>query len=279
MLPFGLKIMGTTLLDTIFNEIRSVIISAKYSPQDLAIYDNGRKYPNLIVTNINTSIGSVMLPVMSKEQDDRESIKTTMRKSIEVSCFLVSPMLLGFIACSRRFVSVVLTSKWNGCIPYICITCVMCLFYPIHTINIQALNSIGQSGKTLRLEVVKKLLNIGILLLTMPFGVIWIAIGAMIVSLVSTYINSIYSKKYFDYSFMNQLLDMLPSIILSSVMATCVFVFDYTVHLNEIIMLLGDIILGISIYLMSACITHNHAFAVLAGKVRMVYKMIKEKRK
>ncbi len=277
LLPFGLKVMGTTLLDTIFNEIRSVIISAKYSPQDLAMYDNGRKYPNLIVTNVNTSIGSVMFPVMSKEQDNRDRIKMTMKRSIEVSCFLVAPMLLGFMACAHRFVSVILTSKWNSCVPYIWITCVMCLFYPIHTINIQALNAIGQSGKTLRLEVIKKVLNIIILLATMQFGVVWIALGAMIVSLASTYINAMFSKEYFGYSFLNQLIDMAPSLLLSVVMAGCVFLFDCKINLNEVLMLFLDILLGIGVYLVGACVFHNKALYILIGKIKPILALVKRR--
>lgn len=270
LLPFGIKIMGATLLDTLFNELRSVIISAGYSTTDLALYENGRKYPNLLVTNINTSIGSVMFPVMAREQDDRKRIKCTMKTSIKLSCFLLSPLLLGLFACAHRFVTVVLTSKWDGCVPYIWITCVMCLFYPIHTINLQALNAVGESGKNLRLEIVKKILNITVLFLTMTFGVIWIAVGAMAVSLISTYINAVFSKKLFDYSFREQMKDIFPSLALATIMALAVMLFDTYVKLDNVLLLLLDVILGSGIYIIGAIVLKIDALKMLTEKIAII---------
>lgn len=270
MLPYGLKLMGATVLDTLFNEIRSIIISTRYSNVDLAMYDNGRKYPNLIVTNINTSISSVMFPVMSRKQDNKSSIKETMKKSIKVSTFILAPMLLGFFACAPRFVEVVLTSKWIPCVPYLRMTCIMCLFYPIHTINIQALNAVGESGKTLKLEIIKKTINIIVLLITMFLGVLWIAIGALIISLLSTYINSAYSGKVFDYSFLSQIRDIVPFLALSSLMASVVILFDQSIHLNGVMMLGLEILIGIFIYLVGSKLMRFDVMRLLMDKIKPI---------
>ena len=268
LLPYGLKLMGATVLDTLFNEIRSIIISTKYSNVDLAMYDNGRKYPNLIVTNINSSISSVMFPVMSKKQDNKQSIKTTMSKSIKVSTFILAPLLLGFFACAPRFVDVVLTSKWSPCVPYLRMTCIMCLFYPIHTINIQALNAVGDSGKTLKLEIIKKTINIIVLLITMFYGVFWIAIGALSISLLSTYINSAYSGKVFGYSFLSQLKDIVPFLALSSLMAVIVVIIDQSLNMNGIIVLAIEVLLGGIFYIIGSHLLKFDAMTLLVEKIK-----------
>lgn len=265
---FGVKILGAALLDTAFNELRSIIISARYSTTDLALYDNGRKYPNLIVTNINTSISSVIFPVMSRQQDDKNSIKNMMKKSVKMSTFTIAPLLFGLMAVAERFVEVILTEKWNGCIPYIYITCIMCVFYPIHTINIQALNAVGESAKTLKLEVVKKVLNILILLISMSYGVIGIAVGGMLVSLISTYINAIYSKKMFNYSFVQQIRDILPVIVLSLGMTIIVKIFDRLLVLNSFLMLCLDIIVGGTVYVAGAYIMKLESLEILRSKIK-----------
>ncbi len=268
MLPFGLKMMAVSVIDTAFNEIRSVVISAKYSTVDLAVYENGRKFPNLLVTNVNTSIGSVIFPLMSKAQDDIAAVKDLMRRAIRLSTFLLAPLLIGFLVVSDRFVDAVLTAKWSECVPYIQITCIMCLFYPIHTINTQALNAVGHSGKTLKLEIVKKILNILILLISLSFGVIGIALGAMMVSLLSTWINAFYSRAMFRYSCWSQLGDIFPSLAMATVMAGAVYLLDRALTVNSWLALLLDVAVGIAIYVLACVVTKNREFAFLLQRMK-----------
>ncbi len=271
LLPFGVKMMGSVVLDTVFQEIRSLIISLKYSTVDLALYDNGKKYPNLIVVNINSSIQSVLFPVMSKQQDSRENIKSIMKKSIRMSTFCIAPLMIGLFACGYRFVDVLLTNKWIDSVPYLRMMCIMCMFYPIHTVNIQALNAIGESGLTLRLEIVKKIINISVLIVTMFFGVFWIAIGAMAVSLLSTYINAAYGKRMFKYSFLEQIKDIVPFLLLSIIMAIVVLVFDYFVSLNGIFMLVMEVLIGGAIYILGAWILRFKELSIVLEKIKLIF--------
>lgn len=252
MMPFATKLMGATLLDAFFNEIRSIIIFTKYSSADLSMYENGRKYPNLIVININTSIGSVLFPAMSKYQSDPNQISVLMKRSIRASAFILAPLLCGLLAVAPRFVSTVLTDKWLPCVPYIQLTCIMCIFYPIHTINIQAMNAIGQSGKVLKLEIIKKVLNVLVLLYSMNYGVFGIMLGSLLISLLSTWINAFYSKRYFNYSFGKQIRDIAPSVCMALVMAIFVAIFDRTLTINGWVLLVLDVLLGAAIYI-AAC--------------------------
>jgi O-antigen/teichoic acid export membrane protein len=240
--------MGATLLDSFFNEIRSVIIFTKYSSADLSMYENGKKYPNLIITNINTAISTVLFPAMSNVQSDDKRLREFIKKSIKFSTFILAPLLCGLWAVAPRFASVLLTDKWLPSVPYIQITCCMCIFYPIHTINIQAMNATGKSGKTLRIEIIKKTINIIVLLATMHFGVRGIAIGSLIISLLSTWINAFYSKQFFDYSFGRQMIDIAPFLLISVIMAAVVRTCDIVLGANNWTTLGADVLIGFVVY-------------------------------
>lgn len=84
LLSFGWKMLVSSLLETVYTNIRSLIIGKMYSSSDLAFYNQGDKLPNVIVNNINTSIDSVLLPTLSKEQDDKERVKNMTRRAIKV---------------------------------------------------------------------------------------------------------------------------------------------------------------------------------------------------
>lgn len=113
LLGFGWKMLASGLLDTVYNNLRNLLIGKIYSSSDLAFYNQGDKFPKVIVTNINTSIDSVLLPAMSNEQDSRDKVKSMTRRSIMVSCYIMAPLMIGLACCAENIVLLVLTE--NGC--------------------------------------------------------------------------------------------------------------------------------------------------------------------
>lgn len=171
LLGFGWKMLCSALLDTIYNNIRSLLIGKVYSSADLAYYNEGKKFPNLIVTNINSSINSVLLPAMSREQDDKDRVKNMTRRSIMVSCYIMAPLMIGLACCASNIVVVVLTEKWLPCVFFLQIFCITYMFYPIHTANLNAIKAMGRSDLFLKLEIWKKVIGLILLLATLFISV------------------------------------------------------------------------------------------------------------
>ena len=195
LLGFGWKLLCSALLDTIYNNLRSLIIGKVYSSADLAYYNEGKKFPNLIVTNINTSIDSVLLPAMAKEQDDKDRVKNMTRRSIMVSCYIMAPLMIGLACCASNIVTIVLTEKWLPCVFFLQIFCITYMFYPIHTANLNAIKAMGRSDLFLKLEVWKKVIGMIFLLSTMFISVEAMAYSLLISTLTSMIINSWPKKK------------------------------------------------------------------------------------
>jgi len=185
LLSFGWKLLASSLLDTVYNNLRNMIIGKLYTPADLAFYNQGDKFPKLIVTNINTSIDSVLLPTMSNEQDNPVRVKEMTRRAIKTSTYIMAPLMIGLAFCAEPIVRLVLTDKWLPCVPYLRIFCVTYLFWPIHTANLNAINSMGRSDLFLKLEILKKIIGMILLLSTMWFGVMAMAYSLLISSFTS----------------------------------------------------------------------------------------------
>lgn len=94
---------------------------------------------------VNTSIQSVMLPVLSEAQDEPERMKELLRRTLMVSCFIVFPVMAGMAAVAQPLVHILLTDKWLGCVPFLQICCIDFAFYPVHSSNLQAINAQGRS--------------------------------------------------------------------------------------------------------------------------------------
>lgn len=154
LISYGWKLFASAMLDTIYTNLRQLIIGKMYTEADLAFYNQGKQFPNLIVANINTSIDSVLLPVLSLEQDDTKRVKEMTRRSIKISTYIMAPLMMGLAFTATSVVNLVLTDKWLLCVPYLKIFCITFMFYPIHTANLNAIKAMGRSDLFLKLKFV-----------------------------------------------------------------------------------------------------------------------------
>lgn len=248
LFSYGWKLLCSSLIDTLYNNIYDLVIGKKYTTSDLAFYNRGKQFPNLIVANVNGSISTVLLPVMSKEQDNPAIIKEMTRKAITVSSFIMLPMMIGLAAIAKPLVSLILTDKWLECVPFLQMLSFSYALWPIHTANLQAINAIGRSDIFLKLEIIKKIIGILILVVTIPMGLYAMAFGQIFNSLVSTFINSYPNKKLLNYSYLEQIKDILPMLIISVVMGVIISLFS-VLNLGNFLTITLQVIFGVLIYL------------------------------
>ena len=245
---YGSKLLASSLIDTIYMNLRNLVIGKIYTPEVLGIYNRGEQFPQVIVNNINGSIQSVMLPTLSSEQDNKEKMKTIVRRSIVTSSFIIFPALVGLAAIAEPVVRILLTDKWLHCVPFLQIFCFIYALMPIHTANLQAINAIGRSDIFLKLEIYKKVIGIIILIITIPYGAYAIALGSLAGSIISSFINAYPNLKLINYSYKEQLQDIIPSLVISIIMGVIVYSIKL-VHMNILLTLIIQIIVGISVYI------------------------------
>ena len=150
-----------------------------------------------------------------------------------MSSFFIFPMMTGLAVIAEPLILVLLTEKWLPAVIYVQVYCAVYSIMPIHTANLLAIKALGHSGTILKLEIIKKTIDVIVLVITVPFGVFVIALGELLTGLISTVINAYPNKKYLDYSIKEQWIDILPSILLSLFMGVVVYLLKY--NLNKFI--------------------------------------------
>lgn len=276
LLSFGWKILCSSLIDTVYNNVRSLIIGKMYSSADLAYYNQGDKFPKLIVTNINTSIDSVLLPAMSSVQDSKDRVKNMTRRAIKTSTYIMAPLMMGLAFCAEPIVTLILTEKWLPCVPFLRIFCVTCMFYPIHTANLNAINAMGRSDLFLKLEIIKKAIGMTLLFSTMWFGVMAMAYSLLLNSVLSQIINSWPNRKLLNYRYLEQLKDILPGIILAVMMGIVVYIIGF-IPMPTIVLLMIQIVVGAIIYISLSYIFHLESFEYLIDMIRPIFNKIRKR--
>lgn len=270
LFSYGWKLLVSTLLDTGYNNLRQLLIGRIYSRSELAYYNQGDKFPALIINNINSSIDSVLLPAMSHDQDDKQRIRNMTFRSITISTYMMGPFLIGMAACADTLVHLILTEKWILCVPFMRIFCICYFFYPIHTANLNAVKAMGRSDIFLKLEIIKKAIGLIILLVSIRISVMAMAWSLLITSFFSMIINSWPSKGLFDYDFFSQMRDIFPNILASAIMGVFVYLEGLWIP-GTLIKLILQIITGALIYIGMSVLLKNQSYEYLMGIIRQKY--------
>lgn len=271
MLSYGWKVLLTTVVYTIEGDFRSLIVGKQFGSADLAYYDQGKKFPNLLVSNINTSISNVMFPALSQCQDDQVKLKRMCRRAVKTGIYLLAPLLIGLIGIADTFVIAILSEKWAPCIPYLRILTLVFLVRPFTTTCQQSILSVGRSDVTLKIEVVVNIVAIGILFLAV-FGlksVLWVAYGTLIAEIVSLGMFMYFENKIIGYTYKEQLQDLLPGIGLSVCMGMLVYLIRF-MPVKDSVALIIQIVVGAVFYLAASYLLKLDSFVYLV-------KMLEEK--
>ena len=267
LLRYGWKLLGAQLLDTVYLKIYPLVIGVRYTDEDLAFFDRGNHLPNLVVENINYSIDSVLLPVLSDAQDRIDALREMTRRAIRTSSYVMMPLMAGLAVCAGPLVRLLLTEKWLPCVPFLQIFCIYYAFFPLHTANLNAIKAVGRSDVFLRLEVIKKVLETAVLLVTVRIGVFAMALGQLLCGVASLFINAWPNRRLLGYPYRQQLRDVLPVLGLSLVMAAAVWPV-MLMGLSDALTLLLQIPLGVGVYVLGSKLMKLDSFELILSMLR-----------
>ena len=257
---YGSKLLLQSIIVQIYSSLRSLIIGKLYTPSDLAFYTKGNHFPELICNSIDTAINSAIFPAMSKEQELIERVKVMARRTVQVSSYVMNPILIGFIVIAEPFISVILTDKWLPAVPYLRICCVILLFRPVQTAILQAVKAIGRSDMVMRIDIPIRIFALCILFISIRFGVIYIALSEILVTIFGTILYAAVAKKHIGYRYNEMCKDLLNNTIIAVIMGVIVWIVGDYLIINKILVLLIQVISGVIIYLLLSTLTKNESY-------------------
>lgn len=256
LFSFGWKILGSNVLTTIYIELTDLIIGKVYDASSLAYYNRGKKFPQLIVTQINSSIDTVLFPAMSKHQDDREKLKNDIRYSVKISSFCIFPLIFFLAVMADDVIRLLLTEKWINSVIYLRIACVSYALLPLSLANIQVIKALGRSDIYLKLDICKKIVGVSLLVCFYRQGVVAIALADACSNVLGLFINVFPNRKLMKYSFMNLVVDVAPAFLLALLMSIATYFFSL-LALPLLLKLVLSLIVAFSTYIGLAYLTNN----------------------
>lgn len=267
---YGYKMLFSGLLSAIFANIRTLIIGKIYSPTDLGYYNRGDQIPSVVSGTLDNVFKSVMLPYYSRLQEDKEQIKSKLRLTVSLNSFINFPAMIGLAIIAAPLVVVLYTEKWIFCVPYLQILSLANITVSIQSPCLVAIKAIGRSDIYLKLEVIRRIVMIGILLFSLCFhSLLAIAIGWLVTTFIDLIITMIPIKRLFNYTWIEQFTDILPYLLISIVMGGIIYCIGF-LNLSVIVMLISQIIIGMLAYFTIALLFKAESMMFLIGRVKSI---------
>lgn len=256
MFSYGSKILCSGLINTIYNNLYTLVIGKAFSAKEVGYYNRGNQFAILPTTTILSIFMKVAFPLMAEVQDDVEKLKTAYKKFLRVPLFVLYPILFGLIALAKPLILVLLGEKWLPAVPLLQVLCIGSFFDPLTNINLNILYVKGRTDLVLRLELIKKPIAFILLFSMIPLGLWWLCFGRAIYGFIAYSFNCYYTGKFINFGFWKQMYYNVPVLLKSGLMGAlcygCLYVFD-----KPLVQLLVGIVVGIFSYFIMAFVTKD----------------------
>ena len=273
---FGSRIFVASIISSIYSNLYNIVIGKQFAATSLGYYTRADSMGRFPSQNVSGILSRVTYPILSQLQDDSKRLRNVYIKYLRVSCFVVFPLMMGLVALAKPLIVILLGEKWSPSILLLQLLCFGLMLDPICNINLNLLYVKGRSDLVLKLEVIKKSIAVIILVLSLPFGLEGLCLGRSAYGVIASFLNMTYSKNYIGLSICGQLKLILPSLVLSIIMATaswCVTLFE----ISDTLQLATGICLGVMTYLGCALIFKMEEINILFGIVSNYYRDLSRK--
>lgn len=260
LLAYGIKMLGANLIASIYNSVRQLAIGKVYTTSELAYYNQGYKYPFFVMNNVNSSVDSVLFPVMVQAHGNGDAVKNVVRKSVIIESFVLFPLLTGLCACAPRLIPILIGDKWNASIPYLQIFCIALLINSLHTPHFNALKAVGRSDLIFKVEFFKKSIDFIIVIVTLFFGAFAVALGAIAEGIISYASTAWVNGKTTDYPFREQFSDVAPNLLMTIIMGGTVYL-ENKLPVGNGLAIIVQILTGAIVYLCCSYVFRPPAIA------------------
>lgn len=255
---YGYKLMIATVIDTAFKNIYNIIIAKFYSIQSLGFFERAQslnEYPISVIVGI---INKVSYPVLAGMQNEKDKIAASYKILMKTTFFITTPLICSALVVAKPLFLLVLGKEWIEAASFFQILCLASIFYPIHAFNIIVLKIYGRTDLYLNIEIIKKVIIVLSIVSLFSFGIYGLIWSSFITSVLALIINTLYSSRFINYSFKNQIYDMIPVLLISIIMGGLMYVIlNQIKEFNLILQIAIPVIIGNVFYVGYNLITKN----------------------
>lgn len=268
---FGRNLLAEGLLAVLYQNSYILVIGRFYSAELTGLYFFAKKLSNMIAQQLTNAVQQATFPALATLQDNNEILLQKYRQILQLMMFIIAPIMALLAALANPLFHFLFSERWLPAVPYMQLLCFVGTLYPLHALNLNLLNVKGRSDLVLNVGYIKKAVNLGLLFLAIPYGVMGIVISQIIGTTLAMIPNTYFSTHLVGYTLTAQLEDIFKPVFSASIAGFAAWLFAYQSTASPYITLLVGTLIGSVLYLLNSLATHSEGMLILKGKLKMLY--------
>ncbi|WP_158976824.1 lipopolysaccharide biosynthesis protein [Cellulophaga sp. L1A9] len=266
LFDFGYKLLIANLINTIYKNIYYVLIGKYFSAISLGYYTRADQFQAPFSSNISIGIRRISFPIFSSFQNDKEKLKHVFIKFLKFSIFINFSIMACIAAISKPLILILIGEKWYTSIYYLQLLCIPGMFYPLQILNLNLLTVKGFSNLNLKLEIIKKIILIPIIVTSAFYNVETMLYGLICFSIIEFFINSFYTNKIIGYSIISQLKDIFPYLLTSIILFLSMLSINL-LNISSIYVLISQLFIGFLVFIVLNELLKVKEYKEIKGKI------------
>lgn len=269
---FGTYMALSSLLDTMYTRLNTLVIGRVYSAVDLGIYSRADNIQQIPAGTISTLLGRIAFPVFAAAATGNTmALREAASHSLKIVMFINTPIMFGISSTASQLVEVVFGKQWLPCVPLLQILCLAGVLWPLHVINLNLIKSRGRSDLFFGMEVAKKVIGLVLVLSAATISVAAMAWAQLTTAFLCYFVNSFYSGHLACYPIREQLKDMAPYFGVSLLMATVAWSIGFRSPVSAGLLLGTKLIVGVLGYLLTCHFLKLSAMQIVNVQLRQLF--------
>ncbi len=255
MFSFSYKVLVTTVLGTISNNVLTVIFGRLFPATTVGNYTQANKWNTMANWLVSGTVSQVAQPVLARINDDRERQCRVFGKILRFTAFMSFPVMFGFSLIAPEFITITIGSQWENSIPLLQILCISGAFIPFYTVYQHLFLSLGKSNIYMWLNIAQIVIIISTVLACHSLGITAMVIAFACINVLWLLAWQFFASRLIGYGYQRMLLDLMPFLLI----ALAVMVVTYFVTLpigNLYVLLVVRVLLAVALYALTMKLTH-----------------------
>ena len=236
MFGFSVKILITNIINTLSNNILTLLFGRLYPIKAVGDYSQAYKWNTMASAFVANAVGQVAQPVLASVKEERGRSVRVFRKMLRFTAFLSFPAMFGLAIISNEFILLTIGKRWLDAVPLLQMLCIGGAFVPFYTLYQNVAISNGRSDFYMFCNIAQIVLQLVIIAFFYHLGINTMVMVYTLFTIAWLFVWQWIAHRIIGLRFWEVIKDVMPTqCIALLVMATTYFV---TLPLHHLLLLL-----------------------------------------
>ena len=213
LIPFGFFTTLTTIIDTLYENMITIIIGRYYNMQQAGYLYQAKKIEEVPSSSFIITVNSVSFPILTKLKDSKCDFTLEANRILTTITTFLLPVLFMLIFYSEDVITLLYGNQWIEASKYFSLLIYAAVFILLENLNRNFIKSLGKVNLLFYYTIFKRFVGISLILLFAFYSIHYLVHAYILSSLIGFLINNFLYSKLIEENWIKQIYIILKPLV------------------------------------------------------------------